>query len=443
MTGIGAYAFSTTGLTDITLPASVTDVGVSAFRECASLKSATIYNSGVAIGENAFQNCASLTLRAVAGSAVQAYAEENGIPFEALATGGQCGENVYWTMDYQTGAVTISGTGPTSNYYYFGYSNPTPSPFTNNSAIRTVVIEEGVTAIGDSLLGGCPNLTSVSIPGSVTRIGQEAFRYCPKLLRVDIPEGVTTIGHSAFRDSESLKIVTLPNTLTRLEYEMFRGCTGLQEITIPGSVTELGSSVFNNCQSLSRLTIRNGLTTIPQLTFYHCDSLQSLIIPESVTALNGITFMACGQLSEVTVLNREATFGSACFYACAEDLILYGFSGSTTEAYALEKGITFAAIDGALGDADLTLPAGLQVIGEEAFSGVAARVVCIPDGVTSLGGCAFADCPNLIQVRIPGSVTSIADSAFDGCPGELVIFGEAGSYAETYAAARGYAFSEE
>ena len=70
-------------------------------------------------------------------------------------------------------------------------------------------------------------------------------------------------------------------------------------------------------------------------------------------------------------------------------------------------------------------------------------MICIPDGVTSLGGGAFADCPNLIQVRIPGSVTSIADSAFDGCPGGLVIFGEAGSYAEAYAAEKGYAFTEE
>ena len=190
-------------------------------------------------------------------------------------------------------------------------------------------------------------------------------------------------------------------------------------------------------------TIENGLTAIPQLTFYHCDSLQSLVVPQSVTALNGITFLACGQLSEVTILNREATFGSNSFYSCAEDLTLYGFAGSTTEAYALEKGIPFVAIDGALGDADLILPSQLQVIEGEAFSGVAARVIFIPDGAMSIGEGAFAACPNLIQVRIPGSVTSIADSAFAGCPGTLVIYGTLGSYAETYAAANGYVFAAE
>ena len=92
-----------------------------------------------------------------------------------------------------------------------------------------------------------------------------------------------------------------------------------------------------------------------------------------------------------------------------------------------------------LSDYDGILPASLKVIEEEAMAGCAFRAIRIPDGVTAIGSRAFAGSPALEFVYIPESVTAIAADAFDQVAG-LTIIGKAGSEAEAFAAARGYAF---
>lgn len=87
----------------------------------------------------------------------------------------------------------------------------------------------------------------------------------------------------------------------------------------------------------------------------------------------------------------------------------------------------------------LRIPAGTKRIEDEAFIGVAAATVIIPDGCESIGARAFADCENLIRAEIPESVTEIADDAFGGCPAGFVIAAPEGSYAAEYAATHGYA----
>ena len=60
----------------------------------------------------------------------------------------------------------------------------------------------------------------------------------------------------------------------------------------------------------------------------------------------------------------------------------------------------------------LRIPAMMQTIGEEAFAGVAAEQVTIPNGALSIGSRAFADCDSLLIAVIPASVNAIADDAF-------------------------------
>lgn len=88
---------------------------------------------------------------------------------------------------------------------------------------------------------------------------------------------------------------------------------------------------------------------------------------------------------------------------------------------------------------DMILPAGLTAIDAEAFAGTTMQVVRLPQGLKSIGSRAFADCPDLWQILIPASVTSIADDAFAGVEG-LIIFGQAGSAAQRFAEAHGHSF---
>lgn len=144
---------------------------------------------------------------------------------------GTCGENLTWTLDDE-GTLTISGRGAMKNYYLFSWA---ASWCFSRELLRKVVIEDGVTTIGNYAFVGCTGLTSVIIPDSVTRIGFGAFCVCTSLTSVIIPDSVTTIGDGAFY-----------------------GCTGLTNVIIPDSVTTIGERVFDNCTSLKEIYYKRG-----------------------------------------------------------------------------------------------------------------------------------------------------------------------------------------
>ena len=81
--------------------------------------------------------------------------------------------------------------------YDYDYSyGRTTAPW--GTAIKAVVIEDGVTNIGEDAFCGYKNLTSVTIPDSVTSIGSSAFDGCTGLTSVTIPDSVTSIGYRSF-----------------------------------------------------------------------------------------------------------------------------------------------------------------------------------------------------------------------------------------------------
>lgn len=149
-----------------------------------------------------------------------------------LADSGTCGDNVSWTFDSTAGVLTISGSGPMTDYGS-DYS-PNYSPFEDNSAIKKIIIEEDVTSIGDRVFIGCDSLREVDIPSSVTSIGEEAFSYCTALTAVTIPESVENIGSWAFGACTGLTTVSFQRKEPPTAGEdIFISCTGLTNIYIP------------------------------------------------------------------------------------------------------------------------------------------------------------------------------------------------------------------
>ena len=96
--------------------------------------------------------------------------------------------------------------------------------------IKSVVIESGVTSIGDFAFAGQIGLTSITIPDSVTSIGDYAFHYCMSLTSVKIPDGVTRICQKVFQDCSSLTSVEIPDSVASIGSNAFYNCTALKNV---------------------------------------------------------------------------------------------------------------------------------------------------------------------------------------------------------------------
>ena len=292
------------------------------------------------------------------------------------------------------GTLTISGNGEMKhwrNSYVVAWDS-------NRKNIKNVIINNGVTSIGNFAFSDCTSLTNITIPNSVTSIGDYAFYGCENLINITIPNSVTSIGNFAFCmctsltsinvDSNNEKymsdngvlytkdkktLIQYPSKKEKTEYIILQGttsignyafhyCTNLTNITIPNSVTSIGDDAFYICTNLINITIPNSVTSIGYRAFYLCKSLTNITIPDGVISIKNQTFYCCESLTRLIIPSSVISIGDYAFHYCT----------------------------------NLTN-------------------ITIPNSVTSIGDNAFYGCENLINITIPNSVTSIGNDVFNGC----------------------------
>ena len=205
-------------------------------------------------------------------------------------------DNLTWKL-YEDGTLNISGTGAMKDYN----ADDNPSPAYNNSKVKKIVIEKGVTSVGDYAFRSCNNLTSIMISNSVTSIGNSAFFYCTSLTSVTIPDSVTNIGNYAFAGCKDLTSITIPDSVTSIGNSAFYNCSSLTSITIPDSVTSIGTATFSGCKNLTSITIPDSVTSIGNSAFVGCKNLTSITIPDSVTSIGESTFKYCSNLKTISL----------------------------------------------------------------------------------------------------------------------------------------------
>ena len=460
VTEIGHYAFDIcTSLESITIPEGVTSIGEYTFKDCSSLTSITSFipaENLFAINSNAFQGVDNdaCTLYVPAGTK-ETYAATEG--WNELANivqlpYGKCGDNATW--EFADGVLTISGTG--AMYDYAG--NDTPWNAYRFSEIKNVVVNEGITRIGDSAFRGFEVAESVLLPESLTSIGNRAF------------------------SGNALREITMPNSLTIIEDYAFYMCTNLESITIPENVTSIGNSVFSACNSLESIDVANGntiydsrdncnaiietatntliasckntiipnsVTSIGYGAFYNCSSHKSITIPNSVTSIGQSAFGYCRNLTSVTsLIPAENLFAinSNVFENVDKNACTLYVPAGTKETYAATEGwseftnivelaygkcgdnATWELVDGVLtisgtGDmydynyetkpwynyqnevTSIVIESGITGIGESAFYGCENTAsIIIPEGVTTIGEYAFNVCRKLTSLELPASV---------------------------------------
>ena len=235
------------------------------------------------------------------------------IALHANVVTGTCGDNLTWSYDTDTKALTIEGTGDMSY-------NAVPWEQVKGD-ILSVSLPEGLTSIGSSAFSSCSSLTSITLPNSVTSIGYEAFYGCSSLTSINIPNSVTSIGERAFYNCSSLTYITLPNSVTSIGDNAFYRCSSLTSITLPNSVTSIGYRAFYGCSSLTSVSLGNSVTRIGGYAFSGC-SLTSITIPNSVTSIGNSAFSSCAQVTvkcttpptiESSTFKSDATISVPCF----------------------------------------------------------------------------------------------------------------------------------
>ena len=179
----------------------------------------------------------------------------------------------------------------------------------SNNRIKSVVISNTVTSIGEAAFNNCQNLINVTIPNTVTSIGKMAFKLCKNLESVNIPNGIKSIGESTFESCTKLQSIVIPKTVTSIAKKAFAWCKVLTSIEIPNSVQTIGNEAFSECSALASLTLSEGLLTIGEKAFYNCPCLTSVIIPSSVYSLGNYAFY--NKMKDVTCL---PTTPPACYY---------------------------------------------------------------------------------------------------------------------------------
>ena len=407
----------------ITIPATVTNedviysvtaIDASAFSGCTNLLAVILYTeTPPTLGSNAFSACTALNAIGVPAGTAETYQAADGWKDYAgkiRAIDGKCGTNVYYSYNSTTTTLSIFGTG--------AMADNTSRNMLYRTEITTVIIGHGVTSIGSMAFNGCTGLTSIEIPASVMTIGHDAFNSCTSLKSITIPASVMTIGHDAFNRCTSLKSVEIPASVTSIGDFAFIYCTSLESVEIPASVTYIGGEVFYGCTSLKSIEIPASVTRIGDFAFEDCTSLESVEIPASVTYIGGAAFAECTSLKSIEIPASVTSIGDAAFLGCTSLASISVAEGNPTYDSRKECNAIIETKTNTLlyGCKNTVIPDGVTSIGVRAFADCTSlESITIPASVTSIGDGAFADCTSLESIVIPASVTSIGDNVFCGC----------------------------
>lgn len=469
ITTIGDHAFSSIYFDSISIPDTVTYIGVEAFWGNRKLKSVTIPESVTKIEHDAFNTCMAMTSAVVNARITTLEADT----FSACVS--------LSTVKLPDTLTTIGGSALAS------------------TSIRSIVIPEGVTTIEGWAFRSSP-LTSITLPSTLETIGDLVFDGT-NIKEIVIPENVTYIGAKIFADlnrTSPIETVTFLGDAPELDHFAFYGLsftayypqdanwpesifrnhdhinwvpydeivvdnkcgddltwtlengvltiigtgamTDFDGIAVPWAarkgeihtvnmdsrVTHIGINAFNGCSNLVNITMPTALATIGDAAFFGCGALTSITIPDSVTHIGGSAFEGCTALTSVTLSNNLRTMGSWAFSKCSalQSITIPG-TLTTIPEYAfhycfrlttaiIEEGVTEIGSRAFANDDVLTtlsLPHSLQIIEAGAFGACNGLTsVTIPENVTHIFGGAFHNCYNLQEITFLGDAPEMPES---------------------------------
>lgn len=326
-------------------------------------------------------------------------------PAEDGATSGTiAGTSLTWSYDDTTKTLTISGAGAIPDY-----ERPSDTPWrAYYDQCGTIVIEEGVTAIGTYAFADFV-VAELTIPGTVESIGQGAFLRCRELTELTISEGVKTLTGESFSGCSNLTTVYLPLSLVdygNSEVFAFGDCGSITDVYYAGTKSQftmyLGTNLFSETATIH-------YTTVP--------------LPVGGSLTDSVDWVLDGEYT-LTITGN----GAMPDYEHSNDTPWADFR-MDIKAIVLDEGITHAgdyAFQYCSNNLTLSLPSTLESIGDHAFASGAAgeyaegqSYYTVPKGVVTIGDSAFW-MNEIPSIALPETVESVGSNAFGGCQAETV-----------------------
>ena len=165
----------------------------------------------------------------------------------------------------------------------------------DRTTIKEIVVESGITGLGDRIFRGFSNVTSVKIATTVTHIGMEAFNGCSSLGELPIPESVTKIGDYAFAQCTALYYIGLVRGLESIGSYAFSDCVSLPKVSLPASLNQIGDNIFSGCQKLTEIALQYGSTsfTVQDKVLFNANGTVLIAYPKGL----GLQIASGGQPS--------------------------------------------------------------------------------------------------------------------------------------------------
>ena len=390
--------------------------------------------------------------------------EGPGVVGQGYCGGEGDGTNLTWLLDGE-GVLTISGAGAMADYPNTG-ARPWAEYY---DSVSDIVLEPGVTTVGDRAFAHLPNISEIVLPDGVAAIGEYAFAGLSSfdasgLTALTVPPSVTRFAGSALAFCPSLCQIRISDLdawcaievygdgmMYDMLYDLILNGTVIKDLVIPAGVTEVGRGTFRNA-SIQSVVFPEGLTSIGDGAFIRCAELTGIDLPDTLTHIGWEAFLGCAALTELTIPGSVASWGYDPYYtesfnmseAFADCTALkkvtvnegvetipcgtFAFCGALEEIGLPDsllrlgdsgiRNVTtphFGVFEGCRSLAEITLPPRLQMIGFEAFVQTALQSVTIPGSVTDMGEYAFSS-TGITSAKLEYGVTKTPLFMFVGSP---------------------------
>gem|GEM_PF-5545483 len=268
------------------------------------------------------------------------------------ADGGELADGaIRWQL--ADGTLTVSGRGAIPDFDDKSQKTmdrvPTPW-YSLRDGIERIVLEEGITAVGDHAFADLTQVRDVSLPQSLRSIGTDAFRGCAvtevtlpagltelggfrgcgKLTSINVPETVESVGIRAFEDCGSLRALSLPDGVRSVGFYAFGGTCGIETLYLPDSVVACsGGEAFFGNPSVRAIRFPAGTIRVDHNAgnlCSQCTALTDIWLPVMLCGLRGADFSGCTALTDIWFGGTEEQWADAGGTAFTDELADLGLT---------------------------------------------------------------------------------------------------------------------